>query len=178
MNAWHLQTAIMAPRYLRSFVLPNHHVPGWAEADVFEVTKAGYFREYEIKTSVSDFKKDSTKTVWAGKYDIREHQGRTFSYRKDETKHSLLSQGYEKGPVQFWFVVPIGLLENQEIPEWAGLIEVRLKHQNEDDLNRYRPWNLLTSETKKAPRLHKAKYPEKKMQRARESCYYRLHKYY
>lgn len=173
-QTWEMQVAIMAPRYMRSFVLPNHHVPGWAEADVFEVTKAGYFREYEIKTSVADFRKDAQKTVWAGKYTHEEYLGRIYTKRIEERKHDLLSQGFEKGPVQFWFVTVQGLLENQEIPDWAGLIEVRLLR----DDGELKAWNLKAQEVKKAPRLHNNKYPEKKLKKARESCYYRLHKYY
>ena len=121
------QCAIIYPRYARGhIVLPNYTPPKWWECDVFEITKAGYFREYEVKCSRSDFFNDSLKT------------------RGKRNKHKLLQQG--KGPVQFWFVTPQGLVEKAEVPAFAGLIEL---------VDEY--GILGATEVVKAPRLHKSK---------------------
>ena len=61
LNAWTIQKTLMRERFRRSFVLPNYTPHAWWESDVFEITAAGYFVEYEVKISVSDFKADAKK---------------------------------------------------------------------------------------------------------------------
>ena len=156
-----IQRVIMRQRYRQSFCLPNYTPRGWWECDVFEVTKAGYFREYEIKLSLSDFKADKRKCrrVW--------HRGMVF-------KQDRLSAGADSGgPVQFYYVTPPGMLcpapvlncnPDATVPAWAGLMEVHSVNG----------WLRLEA-VKRAPRLHQEKFAEKRLEHARTVPYYRMH---
>jgi hypothetical protein len=161
-----IQTEIMCERYHKHFVVPNYTPENWWECDVFEVTKAGYFREYEVKISRADFKADANKThySWPNGYTGK------MSDCKAETKHQLLSQGDPRGPANFWFVTPKGLLELSMVPDWAGLIEV----DTEPTKWRGRVWYHV-NEAKKAPRLHSRKMSEKILTHAKGVCYWRMH---
>jgi hypothetical protein len=160
MKAGDIQQAIIRDRWRDGFVLPNYYPGEWWECDVFEITKAGYFREYEVKVSRGDFFADARKTRevfprgWG--------QPSTF-----ENKHELLSQRSLRGPSQFWFCTPPGLLAVEEVPEWAGLIEV--KDHGEGSRPRFWP-----REIKKAPRLHTVKIGDR-AGHARGICYWRMH---
>lgn len=77
----------------RSFVIPNYTPSGWFESDIFELTKSGYFREYEIKMSLSDFRADAVKAREKTIFE-RGSDGRTvFKRFKGDTKHFQLSIG-------------------------------------------------------------------------------------
>ncbi len=84
--------------------LPN---VGYAigEADWLEVTRSGYVYDYEIKVSRRDFKADFRKR-----------------------KHKRLKDGPSARrqiiPKLFYFVTPVGLVREHEVPDYAGLIEV------------------------------------------------------
>jgi len=56
-----IQRALILPRYRQSTVMPNYTPRGWWECDVFELTKAEMFVEYEIKLSRADFRADRNK---------------------------------------------------------------------------------------------------------------------
>ena len=45
-------THLLRKRYRRNFAIPNYSPDGWWECDVFELTPAGTFREYEVKVTV------------------------------------------------------------------------------------------------------------------------------
>ncbi|HUX03239.1 MAG TPA: hypothetical protein VMY35_19935 [Phycisphaerae bacterium] len=109
-------------------VMPNYTPPQWWECDVFSITAVGYFTEYEIKLSLSDFRADAKKGErWYG----------------GETKHMLLAQGSECGPSRFWYVLPEGMVTPKEVPSWAGLLVFKGGS-----------WFHIE---KMAPRLHKQK---------------------
>lgn len=153
--------------FLASKKMMNFTPIGWWECDVFELTKAGYYREYEIKISRGDFFSDKTKE--------REFYPRggvswdpvTKSYppRTKESKHELLAARDPRAPVQFWYVMPEGLITLDELPTWAGLIEVIKCHGD-------RWW---PKEKKTAPRLHKTKCDLRVVAQLHETCYYRYH---
>lgn len=84
-------------------ILPRHYL-GMYECDVFGVTASNYTIEYEVKTSVTDFKKDFEKSN---------------GYSK---KHNSIQQG--KRTNKFIFVVPEGMITVEDIPEGYGLIYV------------------------------------------------------
>lgn len=159
MTAKELTATILLNRYRRSFCLPCYTPSGWWECDIFEITKSGYFREYEVKTSIADFRADAKKTQ------------KKFWWRGDRqqggNKHELLADHSTRGPVQFWFVTPAGLIPLEEIPEWAGLIEIKQGAGR---------WGNLSVErqVKKAPRLHREKAPEQIKTHAESVVYYRL----
>jgi len=83
-------------------ILPN---VSWSwlnwEADLISITKARYLNEFEIKISLSDFKKD---------FDKRKH-----NYFRHSNSHRM--------PNYFWYVAPIEAIPIC-IPDYAGLIEI------------------------------------------------------
>ena len=54
MTARDIQRRLLFDLYRTSTVIPNYTPRRWWECDVWEITKAGYFREYEIKVSRAD----------------------------------------------------------------------------------------------------------------------------
>lgn len=106
------------PRYK----LDNLYVFGW-ESDCLLLTKSGYWYEFEIKISRSDFKND---------------------FKNKEEKHRILeSKGETTKPNYFYYIVPEGLIEVEEVPPYAGLIYVTP--------------NGFRNIVKAAPALHKVK---------------------
>lgn len=146
-----LTMSLLGARYLQYFVCPGFTPRGWWECDVAEVSKSGYLTEYEVKVSVQDFIKDASKD--------RRKSG--CGPRTRETKHELLAQGHKRGPTRFFYVTPPGLLDLDRIPDWAGLIELPLTRHS----IRYR--NLRYK--KMAPTLHRTKFPEEEIERARRN---------
>ena len=90
-------------RSASQIILGNYTPTGWYECDLYAVTKAGYWSEYEIKLSLSDFEAD---------------------FRNKKPKHMMLASDPLKGPKQFWFVMPRELAEQVSVPSYAGLIAV------------------------------------------------------
>lgn len=164
MTANQIILALMRDRYRRTFVLPRFTPLGWWECDVFEQTKAGYWREYEVKTSRADFFGDASKART-----LRVRQGDEW-VRPTVTKHELLAGHSPIGPSQFWFVVPAGLVQLDEVPEWAGLIECVERPRGPHK------WRVRLSETRSAPRLHRKPLDEAVVKVAREACYWRMHR--
>jgi hypothetical protein len=114
-DAFDIEFAIMRERKNRAILVPRYTPRGWWECDVAELTEAGYFREYEIKTTRSDFRADKKKMQ---SFYTREN-GSVLKF-----KHTALAAQDPKGPSQFFFVTPEGLITVEELPPWAGLIYV------------------------------------------------------
>lgn len=107
----------------------NYGRTGYFEADILAVTKSMMVTEVEVKISRSDFKADFKKT--------HKH------YRMQNPRN-------ENGiatPNRFYYACPIGLIEESEVPAYAGLMWV----------------DILGNVTlvKSAPRIHKDKASEK-----------------
>jgi len=147
-------------RHAKSTILPRYTPRNWWECDVCEITATGYMREFEIKTSRSDFKVDAQKMREVGRMIFGQGP------RQMETKHDLLARGDPRGPSCFYFVTPAGLLQEHEIPLWAGLIEVRRAPGHSYPLDQI---------VKKAPRLHKQKADEGVRRGMLQVTYGRLH---
>lgn len=106
------------------------------ESDYLALTKSGYLYEGEVKISRSDFKADFKK----------------------EKKHTLLKESYENleglegtlRPHYFFYAVPEGLINEDEVPEYAGLIY----------MTEYFPYYKWV---KQAPRLHKEKFTDEEL---------------
>ena len=139
--------------------LPNYTPFGWHECDLWAVTKAGYMREYEIKLSVADFKADATKHT-PRHYANDGHGG--WEIVPSVTKHDRLATGDERGPTRFWYCTPIGLLADQEIPAWAGLMEFEARRER-----------VFVAARSDGPRLHRQKVAETVLVHARGVCYWR-----
>lgn len=75
------------------------------EADLISVTKSDLIHEFEIKRTISDFKKE---------------------FESKKRKHKLLegSGKYDYSANYFWFVIPKDLIEIDEVPNYAGIIQV------------------------------------------------------
>lgn len=126
-------------------VMPNFTPFGWFECDFFRITKAGYFYEYEIKLTLSDFKADSKKGDYCWKT------------QTTKTKYSqIVDSEHKHRPSRFYYVVPEELEEKVAplIPEWAGLI-----------VNR---GHLRT--VKQAPILHRKKVSQAIIRQAQKSA--------
>lgn len=160
MTAKDIQRALLWDRYRQSMVLPNYTPRKWWECDVFEITKAGYFREYEIKLSLSDFRADAAKAFTRFNWETRSHQ----PIRK---KHDDMAAHSPLGPTAFHFVCPADLIPIGDIPPWAGLIYARQRVHSAS------PGNCLLDIIKPAPRLHNGKPDPKILQHARSICYWR-----
>lgn len=150
MNAKEIQRSLIRDRYRRSFVIPNYTPKGWWECDLFELTEAGYFNEYEVKLTVADFYADRKKcqSVPDGPATL---------------KWDRLREG--KGPSRFWFVLPSTLINAVAIPPFAGLIAVKSNGGA----------RLFAHELKQAPRLHRNKADLKIREHAAGVCYWRMH---
>jgi hypothetical protein len=164
MTARDIQRRMLVERYRVNFAMPNYTPRGWWECDVFEITKAGYFVEYEIKLSRSDFKADALKQ----KEEWVPRNGWGFDRRPGQKKHELIPQGLPVGPSRFWFVTPQGLLDPKEVPPWAGLIECHMTNHSP-------PFAVRDAMVIKAPTLHRHKLDPTVRQHANGICYYRMH---
>jgi len=78
----------------------NHLFPH--ECDVLSILASGYVAEYEIKISRSDFRKDGQKRKWL-------------------YFNNLINKWI---PNYFYYVCKEGLIKENEIPEFAGLIHI------------------------------------------------------
>ncbi len=165
LNSWRAAAGIME-KWRQCFMLPNYTPRRWWECDVFELTNAGYFVEYEIKMTVSDYRRDAKKeqvpfATWGSMHGKTPPRG--------TRKHDLLEQGSPLGPCRFHFVTPPGLLKVEELPEWAGLLEMY-------HVSLYNIWR--PSVIRKAPQLHNTKFSDEDAAHARGICYYRMHEAY
>ena len=162
MTARDIQLRLMVDRYRRNLCCPNYTPRQWWECDLFEVTEAGYFNEYEIKLTRADFKADALKEnrEWLGGW------GKEAQY-KVENKHRLLAAGDPRGPSKFWYVVPKDLIAESEVPAWAGLIYCSI----------WQPRGAFKVQTKivrPAPRLHRTKIDPKVVEHVNSIFYYRF----
>lgn len=150
--------ALMDERWRRHFCLPRYTPSKWWECDLFEITEAGYMREYEVKLSVADFKNDAKK---------RSATHRWNSAGVERNKYECLRAGDHSGPTRFNYVTSVGLLKPEMIPEFAGLIE--LSYVIVDGRHYFKEYVI-----KAAPVLH-AEYFVKDKTHERNTCYYRYH---
>ena len=138
------------------WVIPNYTPPNWWECDVMIISKAGYAQEFEIKISRADFKTDFKKAKGGGMFGGHEKK-----------KHAQLTLGDHWGPKHFWYVCPDGILTLDDIPEYAGLRYIRYYDNR-------RPAFWKTSVIKKAPTLHREKFPQAAIEKMGRMFYYRL----
>lgn len=126
-------------RCRRSTVMPHYTPDGWFECDLFELTEAGYTVEYEVKISRGDFFADSKK-----------HQ-RRWDRTSNEDRYLYKHDHLEKGlalPNRFYYVAPKGLIQLDEVPVWAGFIEMEMSEYS---------GHLFEKIVRHAPRLHERK---------------------
>lgn len=131
---------------------PNGYFYMW-ESDLLMISKTGFTTEYEIKLSVQDFKRDASKEGnWV--------QGVQLS------KYESLVKGL--GPNRFFYVFPKGMIDREQVPEWAGIIEISEYHYS-DSIN----WHKA-SIVRNPAWLHKEKVSEKLLQKISTCLYYKV----
>jgi hypothetical protein len=155
----HIQGGLMLEYASTSeILLPNYTPFHWWECDLFRLSKTGFFTEYEIKLTRSDFAADKKK-------------GHTISEWKDgkgssrfALKHDLLAgEKQEWIPKMFYYVVPTNLIKATEVPAWAGLIYARRVSRH----------YVLMKIIKRAPSLHRIAMSEKMKRKAHKTVYNR-----
>lgn len=160
----------------------NLYIFDW-ESDKLLETRSGYIYEFEIKISKADFKNDfkhktdkhiilSGEERYGDKYLPRYYEllkaneaygdwaVNSFHKNNDENPYYLV--GAHKRPNYFYYAVPTGLINVEDVPEYAGLIYVNEK-------------NGITI-VKKAPQLHKDKYKDNELKLG-EKFYYNMDKW-
>lgn len=164
------------------YFMDNLFVFRW-ESDKLIETKTGYIYEFEIKISKADFKNDfknkiDKHAILGWKNDggqvylpsflerCKEMEERaknsprsiyTIGYRQANEKYFRIERF--KRPNKFYYAVPEGLIQVEEVPVYAGLIWVT------------KEGGLI--EKKKAPYIHKDKYNDAELKLG-EKFYYRM----
>jgi len=138
MEAKKIEQYLVRKNINSSNVMAHFTAPNWFECDVARVTSAGFWTEFEVKVSRSDFRADFKKE---GGYYPGDGQG----YNR-HNKHEAMKCGSCVAPNYFYFVCPEGLLSVEDMPDYAGLIFVT-------GSNSWHPLEVV----KKAPRIHKNK---------------------
>ena len=181
-------------RVLNKFMAsPKYKVDGlfvfrW-ESDKLIWTKAGYIYEFEIKISRADYKNDfkhkadkhlllSSKMpkesgpVQEDLFDnLLQHEQKRYPGITKEQVHTYPDN--TKLPNFFYYAVPEGMLEPDEVPPYAGLIYITTEKQpkyHRDDPDK---WYHDIKIVRKAPQLHKEKYTDAELNLG-EKFYYNM----
>jgi len=161
-----IQDYLLKKYQASKYHLLNAHVFQW-ECDYFHLTNTGYAVEIEIKISRADFKADFKKE----KHRLFENMGRTWDkvYDSGNRYEFLLDKENpecryvtEKGkevwrrryhiPNRFYYCVPEGLVDVDEIPQYAGLLVI-----GETSDHTWQEPYIGVKQIKQAPLLHKRK---------------------
>ena len=151
-------SSFFAPNSVK-YDIDNLYVFFW-ESDKLLETKTGYIYEFEIKISRSDFKADFKKKekhlIIEGKEkympSFQNYYGRFKSQcptiedweKMCEERYPYHLTKYYKRPNYFYYAVPEGMINKDDVPEYAGLIHIGEEYG----------FKII----KKAPCLHKEKY--------------------
>ena len=159
MNERQIQRALYWSRNGSSLMqLPNYTPQGWYECDLWYVTKARYFYEFEIKLTLSDLRADGRKGGgWRWDYSM----GTGYKKHRRALKHDDIANATPKSPRCFWYVVPPSLAEFL-FPEWAGVIVAH-------DVGR----RIILKGKRAAPKRHAHKVEQSVIDHARSVCYHR-----
>jgi hypothetical protein len=147
------------------------YVFSW-ESDKLIWTKSGYIYEFEIKISRSDFKndfkhkkekhivlastiaRDKAKEIQMSLFEQKEQDHPNHWSRESLERYYGDIDAMAKGkrmPNYFYYAVPTGMLEPDEVPPYAGLIYID---------SEYRYVKQSYRIVKEAPQLHKTKYTD------------------
>lgn len=151
------------------------------ESDKLIWTKSGYIYEFEIKISRADFKNDfkhkkEKHIILKGpteedlfmprfyeSYEWNKHLYKSIDDCKAKVKpgDGHLIESHKK-PNYFYYAVPEGLIQPEEVPGYAGLIWI---------LKEYRDVRSSYIIKKQAPALHKTKYKDGELNLAEKFWY-------
>lgn len=115
----------------KEIVLSNHFHSDW-EADMLIIDSEGFSHEIEIKLSKNDFKKSYINTKTGEKF----------------LKHDKICCG-DYVCNAFSFLLPMGMIEHYQIPEYCGIIEF---YHNADN------WNTEFYLIRKPKKVHEDSY--------------------
>lgn len=141
-------------------IVPNYTPSGWWECDVASVTAAGSLHEYEVKLTVPDFRADAAKSMGGERVFDRE----TRKWGKSEVlmKRFALEHGAAQGPQRFYYVLPNRVVEDAEVPEFAGIIRIFVIGRR-----------IVLTEARKPATLHREKVPAHVLEHMRSVFYHR-----
>ena len=176
------------------FVSPKYRVDGlfvfgW-ESDKLIWTKAGYIYEFEIKISRSDYLNDfrhkvekhlllnsalPDESTVAREADLfgnllKEKRKRYPQITMEQDKDRMKPVG-ERMPNYFYYAVPEGLLDADEVPPYAGLVYITTSKDGFED--QPDKWLHRIKTVRKAPQLHKTKYTDAELNLG-EKFYYNM----
>lgn len=181
-------------RILGGFIAsPKYSVDGlfvfrW-ESDKLLWTKAGYIYEFEIKISRSDYKNDfkhkadkhlllnsklqnPSKQIEMDLFtNLHKHEQKKYPNITMDQIHSM--RGYQEDtpmPNYFYYAVPEGMLEPDEVPPYAGLIYITTDKGIKDEPDK---WYHGIKVARHAPQLHKTKYTDAELNLS-EKFYYNM----
>lgn len=139
-----LRNFIMGERNYKAFCPRVHNFFGYgSESDVIAINGRRFLVEFEIKLTKADFFKDKDKITHYQKQHIN--------------KHDFYKQGLASS--MFYFVAPKGVLTIDDIPEWAGLIEVTTR-----EYPKYGTL-LVCNNVKNGKKLNKRKATDKEIEK-------------
>ena len=107
-----VQSPWLSKRY--EVMIPNCYTKWDNEADLFAIRPSGLCDEIEIKVSKADFRLDEKKTVKVLTENSRRHN--------KIPKRQAMQDGHMSN--YFWYAFPAGLIDFDDVPEWAGIIEI------------------------------------------------------
>lgn len=161
----------------QKYVIENLYVFKW-ESDKLIETRSGLMYEYEIKVSRSDYKNDFNKkdkhVILEGKEEhipsYEEYKERFKHYGSDISDKYYRTENFKK-PNYFYYAVPEGMIDDSEVPSYAGLIYVLPEGKYETKDGIWCSTGIYT--VKQAPKLHSTKYTDDELNLG-EKFYYNM----
>ena len=142
----------------KKYVVENLFVFEW-ESDKLIITRSGYAYEFEVKISKSDFKADFKKedkhTILEGKKEFLPSYDKVLGIWKGLQADNYRTSRFKK-PNYFYYAVPEGLIDVNDVPEYAGLIYVLPGGEKKSKDGKW-CWDGFYV-VKSAPKLHGTKY--------------------
>ena len=162
----------------QKYVIENLYVFKW-ESDKLIKTRSDLMYEYEIKISRSDYKNDfknkkDKHVILEGKEEhipSYEKYKERFSYYGEDVSDKYYRTERFKKPNYFYYAVPEGMIEVDEVPEYAGLIYVLPEGKYETKDGKWCGTGIYV--VKNAPKLHNTKYTDEELNLG-EKFYYNM----
>lgn len=157
----------------KKYVIENLFVFRW-ESDKLIKTSSGLIYEFEIKISKSDFKNDfknkkDKHVILEGTQEFLPCYDEIKKDYGERYKEYYKTEKYKK-PNYFYYAVPEGLVDESEVPSYAGLIYV-FPDDFKDKDGKY-VWSGFRV-IKQAPKLHSTKYTDDELKLG-EKFYYNM----
>ena len=99
-------------------IAPNVYILQ-GEQDMLAISRSGYASEFEIKMTRSDYLIDFSKTVGSK---LEAQLRGQFWLKHEYLDGSRQSVNQWDVPKYFWFVVPAGMVDIEDVPSYAGLL--------------------------------------------------------